>query len=50
VIQLSLLTAVQLQPVVVVTLTLPVVAADPALCDVGDTVMLHVPFCVTVTV
>ena len=47
----SLLTAVQLQPVPAVTVTVPVVAADVGLDEVGEMVNVHgAPACVTVKV
>ena len=51
VIQASLLTAVQLQPVPAVTLTVPVVAEDVGFDDVGAIVNVQgAPACVTVKV
>jgi hypothetical protein len=51
VIQLSLLTAVQLQPVGAVTAVLPVAPPEATDCDVGEIVSVHViPACVTVNV
>jgi len=51
VIQASLLTAVQLQPVPAVTVTVPVVAADVGFNEVGEIVNVHgTPACVTVNV
>jgi len=52
VIHVALLVAVQLQPVPVVTLTVPVVAEDDVrLDDVGEIVNVHgAPACVTVKV
>jgi hypothetical protein len=47
----ALLTAVQLQPVPAVTVTVPVVAADVGFDDVGEIVNVHgTPACVTVNV
>ena len=47
----ALLTAVQLQPVPAVTVTVPVVADDVGLNDVGEIVKVHgTPACVTVKV
>jgi hypothetical protein len=46
----ELLAAVQLHPLVVVTVNVPVVAAAPALGAVGVTVKAHWPAWVTVTV
>jgi len=51
VIQASLLTAVQLQPVPAVTVTVPVVAAEVGFNDVGEIVNVQgTPACVTVKV
>jgi hypothetical protein len=51
VIQASLLTAVQLQPVPAVTVTVPVVAEDVGFTDVGEIVNVQgAPACVTVNV
>ena len=47
----ALLTAVQLQPVPAVTVTVPVVADDVGFNDVGEIVKVHgTPACVTVKV
>ena len=47
----ALLTAVQLHPVPAVTVTVPVVAADVGLADVGEIVNVQgTPACVTVKV
>jgi hypothetical protein len=46
----ALLTAVHPQPLPPVTVTLPDPPLDPTLCDVGDTLKLHTPASVTVTV
>ena len=47
----ALLTAVQLQPVPAVTVTVPVVAEDVGFVDVGEMVNVHgTPACVTVKV
>ncbi len=50
VIHAALLVAVHVQPVAAVTLTLPVLAAEPTLEVSGDTVKLHGAACVIVTV
>ena len=51
VIQASLLTAVQLQPVPAVTVTVPVVAAEVGFNEVGEIVNVQgAPACVTVNV
>jgi hypothetical protein len=51
VIQASLLTAVQLQPVPAVTVTVPVVADEVGFDDVGEIVKVQgTPACVTVNV
>jgi hypothetical protein len=51
VIQLTLLDAVQAQPLVVVTVVVKGPPAAATLCDVDDSVKLHpAPLCVTVTV
>ncbi len=50
VIQAALLVAVHAQPLAINTVALPLPDVDATVCASGDTVAVHVPACVIVTV